>query len=196
MVSKGPKRPRRLSTEIVHHGRDPFAQNGFVNTPVYRGSTVLFPDLETLETGNQRYTYGRKGSPSMSALEDALTNLEGGVACYLMPSGLSAVTTTLLAFVKTGDHILMADTVYQPSRRFASEVLTTFGVEVQFYDPQIGGGIARLMKQQDVYAYRFSGKRYDCGSKLGYLQATVEYGLKHPQLGGAFRTYLQGMFKS
>ncbi|MFO1170841.1 MAG: cystathionine beta-lyase [Hyphomicrobiaceae bacterium] len=153
MVSKGPKRPRRLATEIVHHGRDPFAQNGFVNTPVYRGSTVLFPDLETLESGKQRYTYGRKGSPSMSALEDALTNLEGGVACYLMPSGLSAVTTTLLAFVKAGDHILMADTVYQPSRRFASEVLTTFGVEVTFYDPQIGGGIARLMKPNTCAVY-------------------------------------------
>lgn len=153
MVSKGPKRTRRLSTEIVHRGRDPFAQHGFVNTPVYRGSTVLFPDLETLESGKQRYTYGRKGSPSMSALEDALAHLEGGVACYLAPSGLSAVTTALLAFVKAGDHLLMADTVYQPSRRFASEVLTTFGVEVEFYDPQIGGGIARLIRPSTRVIY-------------------------------------------
>jgi UTP--glucose-1-phosphate uridylyltransferase len=65
------------------------------------------------------------------------------------------------------------------------------GGEIQLTD-----GIARLMKQEDVFAYRFSGKRYDCGSKLGYLQATVEYGLKHPQLGSAFRSYLQGMFKA
>jgi cystathionine beta-lyase len=153
MVSKGPKRTHRLSTEIVHRGRDPFAQHGFVNTPVYRGSTVLFPDLETLESGKQRYTYGRKGSPSMSALEDALAYLEGGVACYLAPSGLSAVTTALLAFVKAGDHLLMADTVYQPSRRFAAEVLTSFGVEVEFYDPQIGGGIAALIKQNTRVVY-------------------------------------------
>ena len=64
------------------------------------------------------------------------------------------------------------------------------GGEIQLTD-----GIARLMTQEDVYAYRFSGKRYDCGSKLGYLQATVEYGLKHAQLGSAFRSYLQGKFK-
>ncbi len=83
MPSKAPTPPRRPSTELVHRGREPFAQHGFVNTPVYRGSTVLFPDLETLETGNQRYTYGRKGSPSMSALETALVHLEVGEACFL-----------------------------------------------------------------------------------------------------------------
>ena len=153
MVSKGPKAPRRQSTEIVHRGRAPFEQHGFVNTPVYRGSTILFPDLETLESGKQRYTYGRKGSPSMSALEDALIHLEEGEACFLAPSGLSAVTTALLAFVQSGDHILVADTVYQPTRRFSSEVLTTFGVEVEFYDPMLGAAIASRVKPNTKVVY-------------------------------------------
>ncbi|MEZ5926518.1 MAG: cystathionine beta-lyase [Hyphomicrobiaceae bacterium] len=153
MAGKSPPAPRRQSTEIVHRGRAPFEQHGFVNTPVYRGSTVLFPDLETLETGNQRYTYGRKGSPSMTALEEALVHLEQGQACYLMPSGLAAVTTALLAFVKAGDHILIADTVYQPTRRFATEVLSTLGVEVEFYDPMLGAGLAAKLKPNTQLIY-------------------------------------------
>ncbi len=153
MVSKGSKAPRRQSTEIVHRGRAPFDQYGFVNTPVYRGSTVLFPDLETLESGNQKYTYGRKGSPSMSALEDALVHLEQGDACFLTPSGLSAVTTALLAFIQSGDHLLIADTVYQPTRRFSAEVLTTLGVEVEFYDPMLGGAVASCVKPNTKLIY-------------------------------------------
>lgn len=153
MVSKGPRAPRRQSTEIVHRGRAPFDQHGFVNTPVYRGSTVLFPDLKTLESGNQRYTYGRKGSPSMSALEEALVHLEQGEACFLTPSGLSAVTTSLLAFVQSGDHMLIADTVYQPSRRFCAEVLTTLGIDVEFYDPMLGGAVAARVKPNTTLIY-------------------------------------------
>jgi cystathionine beta-lyase len=153
MVSKEPRKARHVSTELVHRGRAPFEQHGFVNTPVYRGSTVLFPDLATLESGKQRYTYGRKGSPSMSALEEALVHLEGGEACFLTSSGLSAVTTALLAFVESGDHLLVADTVYQPTRRFSAEILTTLGVEVEFYDPLIGGGIDALVKANTKVVY-------------------------------------------
>lgn len=153
MVSKDPRAPRRLSTEIVHRGRAPFEHHGFVNTPVYRGSTVLFPDLATLESGKQRYTYGRKGSPSMTGLEEALAYLEQGAACFLTSSGLSAVTTALLAFVAAGDHLLIADTVYQPTRRFAAEVLSTLGVEVEFYDPLIGGDIAARVKPSTTVIY-------------------------------------------
>jgi cystathionine beta-lyase len=177
MVSKGPTTTRRPSTELIHRGREPFAQYGFVNTPVYRGSTVLFPDLETLETGNQRYTYGRKGSPSMSALEEALVHLEQGEACFLAPSGLSAVTTALLAFVKAGDHMLVADTVYPPTRRFTSEVLTTLGVEVEFYDPLLGAGIAPRIKPNTrlIYAESPGSQTFEVQD----LPAIAEVARKH-----------------
>ena len=153
MVSKDPSATRRPATELVHRGRDPHSQHGFVNTPVYRGSTVLFPDLKTLESGEQRYTYGRKGSPSMSALEEALVHLEEGAACFLAPSGLSAVTMALMAFVQAGDHMLVADTVYQPTRRFTGEVLSTLGVEIEFYDPLLGADVAKLIRPSTKVIY-------------------------------------------
>jgi cystathionine beta-lyase len=142
----GPKRKRRTATDIVHHGRDPFAHHGFVNPPVYRGSTVLFKSLEAFEKRQQRYTYGRRGTPTTEALEAAISHLEGGHKTMLAPNGLAAITHALLALVKTGDHVLVTDSVYQPTRRFCSTVLARLGIETTFYDPLIGAGIAKLMK--------------------------------------------------
>ncbi len=144
---------RRPATEIIHRGRDPSAQHGFVNPPVYRGSTVLFPDLATLESGKQAYTYGRKGHPTMRALEDALCALEGGVRTMLTSSGLSAVTTALLSFAKAGDHILVVDTCYRPTRMFCDDVLSGLGVEVTYYDPLIGAGISALFRPNTRLVY-------------------------------------------
>jgi cystathionine beta-lyase len=140
-----PKR-RRTSTEIVHSGRDPFAHHGFVNPPVYRGSTVLFKSLEAFEKRQQRYTYGRRGTPTTEALEEVICTLEGGHRTMLAPNGLAAITHSLLAFVKTGDHILVPDSVYQPARKFCDNVLARLGVTTQYYDPLIGAGIAGLMQ--------------------------------------------------
>jgi cysteine-S-conjugate beta-lyase len=143
---KRPKRNRRPATDIVHFDRDPFAHHGFVNVPVYRGSTVLFKSAESFEKRDQRYTYGRRGTPMSEALEKAIAHLEGGERTWLAPSGAAAVATALLAFTKAGDHILVADSVYLPTRKFCNDVLKRFDVETTFYDPSIGGGITDLMR--------------------------------------------------
>ena len=139
--------PRHADTEIVHLGRDPSGQHGFVNPPAYRGSTVLFPTLDALEDyDNQVFKYGRHGTPTTAALEEALCALEGGARTLLTASGYQAVTTAILALVKAGDHVLMVDSVYQPTRKFCDSLLAKLGVETTYYDPLIGAGIAELMQ--------------------------------------------------
>jgi cystathionine beta-lyase len=134
------------ATEVIHAGRHPEAQHGFVNTPVYRGSTVLFPSVAALKAYKAPFTYGRRGTPTVKGLEDAIARLEGGAATFLAASGYQAVTTAILAFVESGDHILMVDTVYQPTRRFCDVMLKKLGVETEYYDPLIGGDIERLVR--------------------------------------------------
>ena len=138
--------PRRPATTLVHSGRDPAASHGFVNPPVYRGSTVLFPTTEKLLTRNQPFTYGRRGTPTVKALEEAIGTLEGGAVTVLTASGYQAVTTALLAFVEAGDDILVADTVYQPTRKFCDLVLAKLGIGITYYNPLVGAGIADLIK--------------------------------------------------
>lgn len=140
-------------TRLVHAGRDPSAQHGFVNTPVYRGSTVLYETVAALESKKQPYTYGRRGTPTVRALEAAINELEGGAECRLTASGYQAVTTAILAFVETGDHILVADHVYQPTRQFCDYMLKRLGVETEYYDPLIGGDIAGLVRENTRLIY-------------------------------------------
>ncbi|MDE0800090.1 MAG: cystathionine beta-lyase [Rhodospirillaceae bacterium] len=140
-------------TKIIHGGGKNALKHGVVNTPVYRASTVIFSDTDQMQAAAEGaivqqkkvHFYGRKGSPTSWALEEALTDLEQGYDTVLAPSGLGAVTTALLSFLKAGDHLLMVDTVYEPTRRFCDVTLARFGVEVTYYDPLIGGGIAALM---------------------------------------------------
>lgn len=135
-------------TRLGHVGRDPARQHGFVNMPIYRGSTVLFPTLAALETNDQDFTYGRLGTPTVRALEEAIAELEGGHRTLLTPSGLSAIVTALLAFVSAGDAVLIADSVYRPNRRFCDNVLKRLGVTVTYYDPLIGAGIDKLITKK------------------------------------------------
>ena len=139
------KRSQKQDTRLAHAGRDPARFDGFVNTPIYRGSTVLYPTLQCLEANDQDYSYGRLGTPTVDALQTALAELEGGHATLLTPSGLSAISATLLSFVSSGDHILVSDSVYRPTRRFCENVLKRLGVATTYYDPLIGGGIAKLL---------------------------------------------------
>lgn len=139
---------KRQDTVIVTAGRDPEANFGIVNPPVYHASTVLYPTLEAVKARAQPVTYGRRGTPTTFALQDAIAELEGGYKTALTSSGLSAVTTALLAFLKSGDHLLMVDSVYQPSRHFCDTVLVRYGVDVEYYDPLIGGGIERLIRPE------------------------------------------------
>ena len=141
-----PRKPRKSATSVVHAGRDPQAHHGFVNPPVYRGSTVLFPSLATLEAKDRPFTYGRRGTPTVKALEQAMAEIEGGAACRLTASGYQAVTTAILAFAEAGDHILVADSVYQPTRQFCDQMLKNLGVETTYYDPLTGGQIAGLVR--------------------------------------------------
>jgi cystathionine beta-lyase len=151
--SKRPRRARRPASDVVQAGRDPFAHHGFVNTPVYRGSTVLFRNLESFEKRDQRYVYGRRGTPTSEALEGAIAHLEGGARSWLAPSGAAAIATALMCFTKARDHILVADTVYQPTRRICDGPLKRFGVETTYYDPTVGAGITRLMRPNTALVY-------------------------------------------
>lgn len=141
-------RKQKDETRLVHAGREPARQHGFVNTPIYRGSTVLFPSVAALEANDQDFTYGRLGTPTVKALEEAIAELEGGHRSLLTPSGLSAIATALLAFVSAGDEILVVDSVYRPARRFCDNVLKRLGVTITYYDPLIGAGIERLITKK------------------------------------------------
>lgn len=135
-----------VNTRLAHIGHDPHAYHGFVNPPVVHASTVLYPDAETMATRNQKYTYGTRGTPTTDALATALDELEGSAGTILVPSGLAAVTIPLLAFLSAGDHVLIVDSVYHPTRNFADTMLKRLGVAVDYYDPHVGAGIARLMR--------------------------------------------------
>jgi cysteine-S-conjugate beta-lyase len=135
-------------TRLITGGRDPFSYHGFVNPPVYHASTVLYRTADDLLTHRGRYHYGRRGTPTSEALEQAMAEIEGpacaGVA--LAPSGLAAISAALLSTAGAGDHILVSDNVYQPTRTLCDTVLKRLGIETTYYDPLIGGGIAKLLK--------------------------------------------------
>src|SRR5277367_3635215 len=147
-TSSGPSNPQQAETRLVTAGRDTKAQKGFVNPPVVHGTTVLYPTAEDLHAHRGEFTYGRQGTPTTRALQEALMALEGpqcaGVG--IAPSGLAAITTTLLAVLKAGDHLLVCDNAYRPTRNFSNGILARYGVETTYYDPMIGAGIAGLFK--------------------------------------------------
>ena len=133
-------------TRLVHAGRDSERQSGVINPPVYRGSTIVYPTMAEYEGRYERrytsFAYGIHGTPTTLALAEALAELSGGARTLLVSSGLAAVTQALTAFLRQGDHLLVADTVYGPTREFCTLVLARFGVDVTFYDPLIGRGSA------------------------------------------------------
>jgi cysteine-S-conjugate beta-lyase len=133
-------------TRLVHAGRDPSEQHGFVNTPIYRGSTVLYPTTDDLLHRRGRYSYGTKGTPTTDALEQAWTAIAGAAGTVLAPSGLAAVAVALMSCLKSGDHLLMTDSVYRPTREFCNGVLKRFGVETTYYDPLVGSDIDGLIR--------------------------------------------------
>ncbi|MDR3423041.1 MAG: cystathionine beta-lyase [Xanthobacteraceae bacterium] len=144
----GPSPERHPDTKVVTGGRDPASYHGFVNPPVYHASTVLYPSAEDFLAHRARYQYGRRGTPTTEALERALQELEGprcaGVA--LLPSGLAAISAALLSVLKAGDNLLVTDSAYGPTRTFCDQILSRFGVTTTYYDPLIGGGIAKLFQ--------------------------------------------------
>jgi cystathionine beta-lyase len=133
-------------TRAVHAGRMGVEHFGAVNTPVYRASTILYPDLATLESGKVPYIYGRRGTPSSESLEEAINALEGGARTVICSSGLNAIALATLSVCGAGDHLLMVDSCYAPTRTFCDKTLSRFGVETTYYDPLIGSDIEALFR--------------------------------------------------
>lgn len=151
--------PLKDDTLITHAGNRPADHHGIVNPPVYHASTILFPTVAALEDSVRhlddpgRVHYGRYGTPTTFAFEQAVAQLEGGGQAIALPSGLAAITVALTAFLKAGDHLLMVDTVYGPARKFCDGLLTRFGVETSYYDPAAGAGIAESLRQNTRVVY-------------------------------------------
>lgn len=139
-------RVKKPGTVAVHGGRMSAAHFGAVNTPLYRASTILMLDLATLESGKAPYVYGRRGTPTSKSLENVVTELEGGAETVLVPSGLAAITLALLSVCSAGDHLLMTDSCYQPTRIFCDRMLKRLGIETTYYGPTIGAEIAELIR--------------------------------------------------
>lgn len=151
-----PSKDIRKDTILSHAGRAPERFDGAVNVPVIRASTILHSDVETHERGGDRFDgvrYGRYGTSTRFALEETLAEVEGAARVCAVSSGVAAIAVSLLAYTRAGDHILVADNVYGPTRAFCRSRLQRNGVETEFYDPQIGGGIARLIRDNTRLVY-------------------------------------------
>ncbi|MBP1845617.1 cystathionine beta-lyase [Rhizobium petrolearium] len=136
-----------FDTLLAHCGRLPANHSGTVNTPVYRASTILFPNLAALEAKESaRLRYGRRGTPTTHALEDAICALEGSDRALATPSGVSAISVVLMSYAEPGAHFLMTDSVYGPARKFCESTLKKFGIETTYYDPTIGVDIESLIR--------------------------------------------------
>lgn len=140
----------RPATQVGHLGRHPQRFHGAVNTPVFRASTILFrtvADLEAAQRGQfPGLSYGLHGVPTVRDLQDAIAELEGGHAALAVPSGLTATTLPLLALLSVGDHVLITDSVYGPTRRFCDNHLVRCGIEVGYYDPLAGADIVKSFR--------------------------------------------------
>src|SRR5580704_6740134 len=133
-----------IATRLTTGGRDPFAHHGYVNTPVYRASTLLYRSAQDYLDHRGRYQYGRRGTPTSEALQTALADIEGPLCSTvaLLPSGLAAVATALLSALRAGDHVLVTDSAYGPTRKFCDTMLSRYGIATTYYDPAAGSAIA------------------------------------------------------
>ena len=149
----------RYMTRLSHAGRAGTNVRGFVNPPVHRGSTMLYPTMAERMTGGaerleQKAHYGTGGNPTHWALENMVAEIEGGTRCQIVSTGLAAITVPLLAYVKTGDHVLMPDSVYGPARSFCDTFLAKMGVATTYYDPCIdAAAIEALFRPQTTVLY-------------------------------------------
>ncbi|TCR85444.1 cystathionine beta-lyase [Rhizobium sp. BK376] len=181
-----------INTRLSHIGNSPSDFHGFVNPPVVHASTVLFPNARAMETRAQKYTYGTRGTPTTDALCEAIDALEGSAGTILVPSGLAAITVPFLAFLSSGDHALIVDSVYTPTRIFCDTMLKRLGVEIDYYDPLVGAGIEQLIKpntklvhteapgsntfeMQDISAISTVAHRHGCVVTMDNTWATPIY---------------------
>jgi cystathionine beta-lyase len=148
---------RREATLLTHAGNDPAASHGAVNPPVIRASTIVFPTVEAMEHASAHpfdaWYYARIGTPTSRALETAVAALAGGHRAVTYPSGAAACAGALCAVLKAGDHLLMTDSAYGPTRFFCDDILAGFGIQTTYYDPLIGEGIAALFRPNTRAVY-------------------------------------------
>ncbi|MGR5351986.1 cystathionine beta-lyase [Vibrio sp. DNB22_19_2] len=138
-------------TKFVTAGRNKKWTNGVVNPPVQRASTVVFDTVAEknqamINRANKTLFYGRRGTHTHFAFQDAMVEIEGGAGCALYPCGTAAISNAILSFVETGDHILMVDTCYEPTRDFCDTIMKKMGVETTYFDPVIGEDIRELIQ--------------------------------------------------
>ncbi len=143
----------KLKTKLVHWGRDPQAYHGVVNPPLVRTSTILYDNFAAYQNPHTRFRYGRINNPLSENFETVMAEMEGGYKAVSTSSGLAAIMTAMFAFCKAGDHVLIVDGLYPPARGSAQRNLTRMGVEVEFYDPFIGEGIAALIRPNTAFIY-------------------------------------------
>lgn len=141
----------QLETKLVHAGRKSRYTQGSVNPVVQRASSLVFESVSQKKHATRnRYKgelfYGRRGTLTHFALQDAMCELESGAGCYLYPCGAAAVTNSILAFVSQGDHVLMTGAAYEPTQDFCNVILKNIGVSTTYYDPLIGEGIRALIR--------------------------------------------------
>ncbi|MEE3120256.1 MAG: aminotransferase class I/II-fold pyridoxal phosphate-dependent enzyme, partial [Pseudomonadota bacterium] len=152
----------RFRTRLTHAGRHPSRHFGAVNPPVFHASTILTPNLagrnaakagDRDQDGNKIYRYGRVGTPTSDAFEEAVAAAYHADDAIAVSSGMAAIACALQAVVSEGDHILVADTVYRPTRNYCENYLARMGVETTYYDPTIGAGVAELITDRTAAIY-------------------------------------------
>ncbi|NRA60856.1 MAG: cystathionine beta-lyase [Psychrobium sp.] len=141
----------KQDTKIIAAGRKDSWTQGGVNPVIQRASTIIFDSVEKMQhatknRANNTLFYGRRGTTTSFAFSDAMCEIEGGVGCALYPCGTAAISSALLSFLKTGDHLLMVDTAYEPTRDFCNKILANMGITTTYYDPMIGAGIKALIQ--------------------------------------------------
>ena len=146
-----------VGSRLVHLARDSARYDGLVNLPVQRGSSVLFPSCAALKDAGKHWdsvpSYGRHGTTPTFALEEALTVLHGGHKAVLCGSGVGAIATALLALLGQGDHLLMTDSVYSPTRSFCDGLLRQYGVETSYFDPTNLAALADAFRPNTKVVY-------------------------------------------
>lgn len=166
-------------TILTHSGRASADHFGYVNLPVFRGSTVLFQTLDEMENYKAPIRYGRNDNPTTQGLADLVSELEGAAGTVICPSGLSAVSTALLAAVSAGEEVLVTDSAYDPTRIFSTEGLQRFGISTRFYDPRIGAGIAGLItdKTKAIFVESPGSLTFEMQDLRAIAQAAHERGV-------------------
>lgn len=150
--SKTDLKTLKPATRLIATARE-YSEHGIVSPAVYHASTILYPTYQALKERKQTYQYARRGTPTSRAVETAIATLENGHASKVSPSGLAAISTTLLSFLKPGDHVLIPDSVYAPVRTFCDTLLKNWGVTTEYYDPLLGSAISAFIRPATRIVY-------------------------------------------